>query len=173
MLDFIGLILIILFFIRGCMKGIIVAAFSVLSVLLGVVCALKVSGIFAEYLLNKGWVNTAWAQIISYIILFTAVMIIVRMLAKAVKSSLRLIMLGWADGLLGGILYAFATAVCWSVALWLATQIHLISPKTIADSKTYPYFISFAPKVFDGIGKLLPFAKNLFTDLAPFFDKIP
>jgi len=172
MLDFIGIILIIIFFIRGYMKGIIVAVFSVLAILLGVICSLKLSGRLANFLLEKGWVNSGWAQILSYAILFTTVMIVVRLLAKTFKSSLRLVMLGWADGLLGGVLYAFAAAICWSVALWLATQIHLLSPKSIADSKTYPYLISFAPKVFNWIGKLLPFAKGLFSELSAFFDKI-
>lgn len=39
-LDVIGIILIVLFFIRGYMKGLIVALFSVLAILLGIVCVL-------------------------------------------------------------------------------------------------------------------------------------
>ena len=52
MLDFVGLTIIIIFFIRGYMKGIVVALFSVLAVILGIICALKLSGLLGQWLLE-------------------------------------------------------------------------------------------------------------------------
>lgn len=77
-LDIIGIILIILFFIRGYMKGIIVAAFSLLAIVLGAICALKLSHLLAEWLFKKGYITSGWGQLISYIILFLVVVVLVR-----------------------------------------------------------------------------------------------
>ena len=57
MLDIVGVILIILFFIRGYLKGLIVAAFSMLALLLGIICSLKLSQSFSEWLLKNGYVS--------------------------------------------------------------------------------------------------------------------
>jgi len=172
MLDFIGILLLLVFFIRGYMKGIIVAVFSCVAILLGIICSLKLSGLLAAYLLEKGWAGSGWAQLISYVLLFTAVMLIVRWVASALKSSLRLVMLGWADGVFGGLLYAFMAVLIWSSLLWLGDQLHLISPETKLHSQTYSYFIGIAPWVYERVGLLLPFAKNVFTELELFFEKL-
>lgn len=172
MLDFTGIILVLIFFIRGYMKGIIVAVFSCVSIALGIICSLKLSGLLAQYLLEKGWVNAGWAQIISYAILFTTVMLLVRWVAAALKSSLKLVMLGWADGVFGGLLYAFTAALIWSAALWLGDQMHLISDETKTASRTYEYFIKLAPWVYAHVGAVIPFAKDVFTELELLFEKL-
>lgn len=171
-LDFIGITIIIIFFIQGYRKGMIVAVFSVLSILLGMLCALKLSGLLGTWLLEKGWVTSGWAQVLSYAILFIGVVILVRLLAKAIQSTLNLAMLGWLNGLVGGVLYAFAAAVVWSSLLWIGNQMQMMAPETIAASKTYKYLEPLAPWVYHHIGKLLPFAKDVFSDLHEFFDQV-
>ena len=171
-LDFIGLTIIIIFFIRGYMKGIIVAAFSVLAVVLGIICALRLSGLLAQWLLERGLVTSGWGQLISYAILFFGVLLLVRLLAKSVQKLAQLTMLGWLNGVMGGFLYAFMAAVIWSSLLWIANQMHLISPETKVYSRTYTYLEPLAPWVFQHIGKLLPFAKDVFANLKEFFDNV-
>jgi membrane protein required for colicin V production len=171
MLDFIGLALIVLFFIRGYMKGIIVAVFSVLAILLGVVCALKLSHLLASYLLEKGWVTSGWGQLISYIILFVGVILIVRLIAKAIENAIGG-MPGVLNKIIGCILYAALAIVVWSSILWLCNRMHLLTPEGIASSKTYHYISPIAPWVFEQVGKLLPFAKDTFHDLQRFFEKV-
>lgn len=171
-LDLIGITLVIIFFIRGYSKGLIVAAFSVLAVLLGAMCALKLSGIFAVWLSERDIISSGWAQLLSYVILFVGVMLLVRLIGKAIQSSLEVVMLGFVNKVIGGILYALVTSVIWSSILWIGTKMTLISPETIAASKTYTYFEPIAPWVFDHIGKVLPFAKDIFGDLQQFFDGV-
>lgn len=171
-LDITALILIILFFIRGYMKGVIVAAFSVLAILLGIICTLKLSGKLAEWLLARGIVTSGWGQLISYVALFIGVFLLVRLLAKLLETSMQAMMLGFVNKLIGGVLYGFVTAVVWSSFLWIANQMHLISPETIAASKTYKYLQPLAPWVFENIGKVLPFARDVFSDLQQFFNSV-
>lgn len=171
-LDVIGITFIILFFIRGYMKGFIIAAFSLLAIILGIICALKLSHALAVFLFDKGIVTSGWAQLVSYIIIFVGVILLVRLIAKAIETALNLVMLGLVNKLFGGILYAFTAAFIWSSLLWLFNQMHLISPETIAASHSYKWFTPVAPWVCTHLGHLLPFAKNTFADLQQFFNHV-
>lgn len=171
-LDFISIVILILFFIRGYRKGIIVAAFSVLAILLGIICALKLSATLGEWLLEKGWVTSAWAQILSYAILFAGVMILVRLVAKSIQTAAEMMFLGWINRAIGGLLYAFIAAVVWSSVLWIGTQANIIEQSTIETSSTYEYIAPIAPWVFDKAGAVWPMVKDIFADLQHFFDKV-
>jgi membrane protein required for colicin V production len=172
MLDFIGIVLIVLYFIRGYTKGVVVAVFSFLAVILGVIVSLKLSGWFAGWLLANGLVTSSVSLLLSYAILFVGVILLVRFIANAVESIFKMSLLGWLNSLMGGCMYAFMAAVVWSSLLWILHEMHAISPSTIAASKTYPYLQPLAPWIFEHIGKLLPFAKGIFEELKQFFQHI-
>lgn len=171
-LDVIGIILIILFFIRGYMKGIIVAAFSVLAILLGILCALKLSQAFSAWLLARGYVSSGWVQVVSYVVLFIGVFLLVRLVAKLLEKSVEGMMLGIVNKLIGGLLYAFLGAVLWSSLLWIGAKMHIISTETIAASHTYSWLSKLAPWFFEQAGKVLPFVKDTFSKLEHFFDTV-
>ncbi len=154
LLDIIAITLIIIFFIRGYMKGIIVAAFSVLAIVLGIICALKLS------------------ELISYIILYVGVVWGVRLLAKAIESAMQAVMLGWVNKGLGGLFYAFIATMAWSALQWLGSEMKIVTPEMIAESKTYEYIQPVAPWVADKVGYLWPMAKEVFSDLELFFNNV-
>ncbi len=172
MLDIIGILLLILLSVRGYRKGVIVAVFSVLGIILGMLAALKLSGALGAFLLKQGWVTSAWAQIISYIILFLGVVWLLRLGAKLIESTLKAAMLGIFNRLAGALLYGFIACFIWSCFLWVANKAHFISPETKAASHTYEYFQPVAPWVFSHVGMVLPFAKDVFSDLGHFFDGV-
>jgi len=171
-LDITGLIIIALFFIRGFSRGLVVAAFSVLAILLGILCALKLSQSLATWMLEHGYTTSGWAPVLSYLILFVGVVLVVRLLAKMLQKFLEGIMLGLVNKLAGGILYALLGAVLWSSILWIGAKAHFFSPELIATSKTYPWLSELAPKFFAAAGLLLPFAKDVFEKLQHFFDAV-
>lgn len=171
-LDITGIILVLLFFIRGYMKGFIVAAFSVVAILLGILCSLKLSHAFAAWLLEKGYVTSGWAQVVSYLALFIIVVLVVRLLARLIQRSLEGMMLGTLNKLAGGLLYAFLGAVLWSSLLWIGARMHIITSEAIASSKTYSWLSQLAPWFCEQVGKLMPFVKDTFTNLEHFFDKV-
>jgi membrane protein required for colicin V production len=171
MLDIIGIIILALSFFRGFRKGAVVALCSLLGIVLGMLAALKLSGALGAYLMEKGWVTSAWAQIIAYVLLFIGVVMLVRLLAKAIETALKAAMLGLINRLVGGLLYAFIGALVWSSLLWIANRAHLLAPETIVASHTYGYFAPVAPWTFGHIGAVLPFARDTFSDLEHFFDE--
>lgn len=172
MLDIIGLCILLAFFLQGYRKGIIIALFSVLAFVIGMVCALKLSHKLAGYLFAEGWVTGSWAQIVSYILLFAGVAWLVRLGGRALSKSLDTVMLGFPNKMVGGLLYASVGAFIWSSFLWLANQTHAIAPETIAGSKTYASFIAFAPWVLEKMGKALPFAGTILQELHQFFEGV-
>lgn len=171
-LDVITLIVFILFFIRGYMKGLIVAAFSVIGILLGLLVALKLSQSFASWLLVNDYISSGWAQVAAYIILFIGVVLLVRLVAKLLEKAVEGMMLGIVNKLAGGLLYIFLGAIIWSSVLWIGAQIHMISPEAIAASKSYSWLSELAPWFFHQAGKLMPFVQDTFTKLGLFFDTI-
>ena len=171
-LDVIGIILIVLFFIRGYMKGFILAAFSVLAILLGIICALKLSQAFAAWMLAKGYVSSGWVQVVSYIAMFVAVVIVVNLLGRLLQKAVEGLMLGFINKLIGGVLYAFLGIILWSSLLWIGNKMSIITPQTIAASKTFSWLSQVAPWFFQQAGHLLPFVKDTFSKLDHFFDSV-
>lgn len=172
MLDIIGIALIVLFFVRGYMKGIIVAAFSILAIILGIVCSLKLSERFATFLADQHIITSGWCQLVSYLAIFIGIVLIVRLIAKAIESSLEMAMLGWVNRGIGGLLYAFMISVVWSTFLWIGTKMHIFNETTIMSSKTYPYLSQLTPWLFQRIGKFWPMVTGIFHDLELFFGKV-
>ena len=171
-LDVIGIIVLILFFIRGYKRGIIVAVCSVLAILLGILVSLKLSQTFSSWLQEKGYVNSGWVTIISYVVLFIGIVLLVRLLAKFIQKAAEGMMLGMVNKLIGGLFYVFLGAVLWSSLLWIGARMNVISPDTIAASKTYSWMAAIAPWFFDQAGKVLPFVRDTFSQLDHFFDTI-
>lgn len=171
-IDLIAITLAILLFLRGYSRGIIVAIFSVLAILLGITCALFFSAKLSNFLLEKDWVASSLAPIISYAILFFAVLWLVRLLAKLIDGFTSSILLGWVNKSIGGILYVALGMILYSSALWLCDGAHLVSPETKVKSKSYNYIAPMAPWVFAHIGEVIPFAKETFKDMRHFFDGV-
>jgi membrane protein required for colicin V production len=171
-LDIAGIALIVLLFIRGYRKGFIVAVFSMLAVLLGIVCALKLSHRLAEFLAVNNIITASWGLVVSYLVLFLGALWLVRLGADFIERTLKALALGFVNKLSGGILYAASGVILWSACIWLANQAHFFSPELLTYSRTYPYFVPIAPWAFDGIGTILPLAKDLFSDLERFFSGI-
>ncbi len=171
-LDVIGVALLAMAMLHGFRKGLLVAVFSVLGMLLGIVCALKLSERFAALLEAHGWVKSGWSVMVSYLLLLVGVAWLVRLMGSALSKSAGLLMLGWINKLLGGLLYVLFAATLWSSILWIVNQMHLLSPETLVQSRTYGWFQPIAPWVFEHAGALLPFAKNVFADLEKIFDHL-
>ena len=171
-IDVTGLIIIGLFFYRGFTRGLIVAAFSVIAILLGILCALKMSQSFGTWLLEHGYTTAGWAPIVSYLVLFVGVVILVRLIAKMLQNAVEHMMLGTVNKLAGGALYGLLGAIVWSSILWMSAKMNMFSPELIAASTTYSWMSQLAPWFFGFAGNILPFAKDVFGNLAHFFDTI-
>lgn len=169
-IDVLVFILLLMAVIKGYSKGLVVALFSFIAIIVGIVAALKFSNIVAGWLSGSTNVGNRWLPFLSFIIIITAVVFGVRMLAAFIQRSLQFAMLGWVNKLGGILLYAALYLIVLSVMLFFAEKIHILKPETLAASISYPVIKPFAPFIIDGIGSVIPFFKNMFESLSAFFD---
>lgn len=172
-IDFIYLTLLIVALIKGYSKGIVVALCSVLAVIAGLVAALKLSDRLAEVLFSHQAILAArWAPLVSHILVFTIVVILVRLLAKVIKKSLKMVLLGWADRLAGALLYGLILTVICSAFLWLGTKMTLLKTETLTASKTAPIIAPVAPAFIRMVGEVIPPMQSSYDSLNDFFEQL-
>ncbi|RYY69070.1 MAG: CvpA family protein [Chitinophagaceae bacterium] len=172
-IDIIFLILMLMAVFKGYSKGFIVALFSVVGFIVGLAAALKLSVFVAEKLSGTFNASGKWLPVLSFILVLIVVMLLVRLGAKIIQSSVELVMLGWLNRLAGIVLFALLYAILYSVFLFYAVQLHVFSPEAIAASNVYPYIQPLGPKVINAMGTLIPWFKDMFAELQRFFESVP
>ncbi|RAJ85762.1 membrane protein required for colicin V production [Chitinophaga dinghuensis] len=155
---------------KGYTRGLIVAVFSVIGLVLGMAAALKLSSATALYVQRHWNVHFMWLPVLCYICLFTVVVLLVRLGATALQRVVEMVLLGWLNKLGGILLYSLVFIIIYSVLLWIANQLYWLSPETKLQSVVYPYIEKVGPWVLNNIGKVLPIFKDIFTQLQAFFD---
>lgn len=170
-LDWLFLACLIVAVIKGASKGIILALFSFVGWFIGLAAALKLSSSVAAYLQTHTSWDGRWLPILSFILVFVIVALMVQWAGKALEGVLKLAMLGWINKLGGALLYAGMITLVFSVLLFYIDQMQLASNATLQNSRVYNATAGLAPVILDGIGSIIPAAKNMFQQLEDFFDK--
>ncbi|HET9747228.1 MAG TPA: CvpA family protein [Chitinophagaceae bacterium] len=171
-IDIIVAIILILAVIKGYRQGLIVALFSVIAFIIGLAAALKLSAVVADHLGQAVKVSDKWLPIISFAVVFLVVVLLVRLGARFIQKTVELVMLGWLNRVGGILLYAGLYIFIFSILLFYADQIGFIKPETKTGSVTYSYIQPWAPKLMEGLGKIIPVFRGMFEDLEDFFDSV-
>lgn len=158
--------------IKGFQKGFIVAIFSVVAFIAGIAAALKLSASVAAWLNHSTNIAVKWLPFLSFVLVFIAVVLLVRLGAKFVESAVTFALMGWLNKLLGILLFAVLYCIILSVFLFYAQQLHLFSESTVKESITWPYISPWAPVIINKIGTVVPVFKDLFEELSKFFGQI-
>ena len=154
---------------KGFSQGLVVALFSLVAYIIGLAAAIKLSAVVATYLQSSLNVSGKWLPVISFIVVLVGIIILVRLVAGIIKKTLNIIFLGWLDKLGGFVLYALLYIFIFSVVLFYADQVHIISGEAKMASIAFPHVAPLGPRVIDGIGVIIPFFSDMFTDLKNFF----
>lgn len=163
-IDVLYVIFLILSLVRGYSKGLVVALFAVLSIIIGIFCAVKFSGFVAQLIFKD--TTPFWVPFLSYIIVFAGVVFLVRLGARAIDKLMKAAFLGFLNRITGALLYALMITLVFSSFLWFFGHWNIIRPETKEASYCYDFLLAFAPKAFSVIGMLLPFVKDLFNDFS-------
>lgn len=172
MIDIIFAILIIIAIIKGYQKGLIIALFSIIALIVGLAAALKLSAAVAVYLQNNVDVSTKWLPVISFALVFFLVVFLVHLGGKLIEKTFKMVMLGWANRLGGILLYIILYTIIFSVFLFYADNIMVFEKAAIEASLIYPKVQPLGPRVIEGLGKLIPLFKDTFGQLETFFDGV-
>jgi membrane protein required for colicin V production len=168
-IDIVFFIILVLAVIKGYQRGLVVGLFSLVSVIIGLAAAVKLSAAVAGYIGETVKVSEEWLPVIAFAVVFIAVVILIRLGANAIENAIEVVMLGWLNKLAGILLYVTIYTLVFSVLLFYAEQIKIIQPATIEESVTYSYVQPWGPKVIDGLGSVVPFFKDMFDELSAFF----
>lgn len=169
LIDLVFLVLIFVAAAKGLRNGLIVALFSLVGVIIGMAVAVKLSAVAAAYISSAVNISQRWLPLVAFIVVFVAVVALVRLGAKALQGVVEVAMLGWLNRLGGVLFYALLYTFIFSIVLFYLSQIHFIKPQTEQASATYPYIQPLGPKVLEGLSAIVPLFKNMFTELEVYF----
>lgn len=172
-IDIIFFVLMALAVFKGYSKGFIVALFSVVGFFIGLAAALKLSSYVAQQLSGSLSVSSKWLPVLSFMLVFIAVLLLVRLGARMIQGGVEMVMLGWLNRIAGIVLFALLYSILYSVFLFYAVQLKLFSEETIATSNIYNYIQPLGPKLIDSLGTIIPWFKDMFAQLQQFFETVP
>lgn len=172
LIDTLLVVLVAVALLRGFFKGFIVAIFTLLAYIVGIAAAMAFSHAAAEWLAASFHTPSRWTPLLAFLLVFTAVVILVRMAAVLIEKTAEGLMLGWLNRLGGMLFYVVLYVTVYSVLLYYLSRMKLIGAETLQSSVAYPYIMQFAPKVVGGAGVVLPWFRGIFDALDKFFDKV-
>jgi len=168
-IDIIFAVLLIAAIFKGYTRGLIIAVFSVLALVIGLAAALKLSVVTASWLKNAVHIAAKWLPVLAFALVFIVVVLLVRLGARALEKTAEFAFLGWANKLGGILLYIVLYFIIYSVLLFYAEKLDILKPAVIASSRAYAFIKPWGPKTVNFIGTLIPFFKDMFLQLEAFF----
>jgi membrane protein required for colicin V production len=171
-IDIIFLILMLSAIYKGYTRGFIVSIVSLVAIIVGLAAAVKFSVIVANWLKESTNINNQWLPFLSFIVVMVSVILLLRLLAKVLQKSVELLLMGWANKIGGILFYAIIYTLVFSVVLFYASKLGIIKADTIAESKCYSVVQPIGIKAINGFGRVIPFFKDLFTQLESFFGTV-
>ena len=139
MLDIVFIGMMITAVIKGLRNGLIVAVFSIIGWILGLYAALKFSDALAELLKDSINISERWLSIIAFILIFSAVTLIIGLGARIVEKTFEFALMGWLNRIGGIFFYVLLYTLIFSVIVYFADKVKLLSEETISSSKVYPF----------------------------------
>jgi membrane protein required for colicin V production len=169
LIDIIGAGLLLLAGIKGYKRGLIVGIFSFVAVLVGLAAAVKLSVVASEYMRQYTTIAGDWIPLLSFLVVFVAVVLLIRLGANAIEEAVKVVTLGWANKLGGLLLYAALYLLTYSVVLFYLSSMGLLSQKALQDSVMASALLRLGPWTIDKMAILFPLFKDMFVALQQFF----
>ncbi|WP_298779275.1 CvpA family protein [uncultured Polaribacter sp.] len=156
--DIVILVLLILSFVRGIMKGLFAEVASLVAVIIGIYAAINYSFYIENYLVGTSfnW-SSQTNKIVSFAVTFLVVVILIIIIGKILTKIADVAALGLINKFLGGLFGALKTALILSVVFIFFGRINntipFISQETLDESLFYKPIKQIAPTLFPSIIK--------------------
>lgn len=150
--DIIIIIVLIFFAIKGLICGLIKEAAGIAAILVGLFIAVNFSGWLTNFILEKGWFDPKYIEIISFTIIFLGVIILVIVLSKLLNKFANAISIQWLNKLaglaFGGIKGALIIAGSCYLIERIIQNFSLTDQAIFADSKIYNQLLEIFCRIF-------------------------
>jgi membrane protein required for colicin V production len=170
-IDVLFLLFMVLAVFRGVRHGFIISVCSAIAIFIGLAAAIRLSASVAASVSTSAHHSNRWLPVLAFLAIFLGVVILVRLGARLAEKAMDLAMIGWLNKLAGVLLYAAIYTIILSVVLFYVVQLHLIGPRTLSASVTYPFIRPWGRVVIDEFGKLVPWFEGMFIRLEDFFGR--
>lgn len=171
-IDVVVLIVIVLSLIKGFGKGLIMALFSTLALIIGLAAAVKFSAVAAPVISQNLGIDGQFLPIVSFLAIFLVVIIVIRLAGKAIEKTFETASIGFVNRAGGAVLYLILYLAITSILFYYIEKMGLIRSETMEASVTWDWIAPWGPAVLDGIGMLIPIFKNMFDSLNGFFEEV-
>lgn len=138
-LDLIAAVIISYAFYRGYSKGLINTVVDTLSIIIGLVIALKFSPLLIDYLQDMVNINPALEFILGFLIVFFAVMLLLRYIGEKIEDLLKAVNINILNQLAGGALLGLVAAFCIGGLYVLMSRLNILSQDYVSESTLYDY----------------------------------
>lgn len=151
-LDIILLICFVPAIITGIRKGFIAQVISIISIVAGVWLSFRFSELLTGWL--SQWIHTSHAllQIIAFIIILIVVILAFTALGKLLEATIKIILLGWLNRLLGVIFAILKYVIIIGLILvafdWINSELGLVRKSVLDSSVLYRPLINAADTIF-------------------------
>lgn len=159
------LLLVLLFFgaYKGFQKGLIMEIVQILAFVLGIILGLKLIHWGVFYLKPHIGDVDGFLPIISFVLIFIAVLLLVKWIGILLKGFAKIILLGWLDKIAGAFVSTLKWAFALSLIIWVLHSVN-IAPQPSVEKTTFIYskLLKIAPSLLDTLSNVLPFVKDIF-----------
>ena len=158
LLDIIVAIVVSLGFYLGYTRGLIKTIFDSLSLVIGILAALKLSPIVISILQEIIKTSPAVSFLLGVVITFIGVMALIRFVGKKLEDMLEAVNINFVNKIAGGAVQGLFFAYILSLAIWLVNSLNVLKPEVKAASITYSLLEPLPEK-----------GKAIFTSMKPIF----
>jgi membrane protein required for colicin V production len=155
MTDIVLSVILILGIIKGYRNGFFVELASLVSILLGIYVAIRLSFITKSYLEKEVSWDPKTIQVVAFAITFIAVVVTVSFLAKAFTSIANFASLGLLNNFLGALLGVFRMILVLSIVMNIFQKIHFencfLSKEKKEKSTLYPIIQEVSKNIYPAI----------------------
>lgn len=144
-------------FYTGFRQGIIRTVFSILSLVLGLLAALRftplVTGLFEKLFGQTG----ALLLVVGFVTTFLLTLLLLRLVAKGLEGLMEKTHLHFVNQVIGGTVLASISAFFYSLILWFVVE-SVLTPRSqaVVSSHTYPFLRSYPGKVWAAVLSMKP-----------------
>lgn len=150
---------------QGYTKGLVTMVFELLSIVLGMVLGFKLMQVGIDFLYQFFPSMPKLLPFLSFIIIFTLVLLAVRAIGMAIKAVLDItIFAGIIDNIIGAAVGFLKFLFLISIIVWLVKTSGIIIPESVTkDAVVFQFISQIAPQVVLILETLMPFLKDLFS----------
>lgn len=145
--------------ISGIMKGFIEQAIALVSLILGAWLAFKFSTVVSGWLQPYFEVSETVLNVISFVVIMVAVVLVLFVLSKILTGVTKLVMLGWLDRLLGLVFALLKAGLLIGIAIILFDTLNVkfefVEEKVLDESVLYSPIRDIAYVIFPYLKELL------------------